>query len=60
MVPQVRVVPEVPQVPLALEVPRSSDNSFVTPHASAKIRIKDVSRGFIAYSTLTRLNDFYR
>ena len=54
MVPQVRVVPEVPQVPLALEVPRSSDNSFVTPHASAKIRIKDESRGFIAYSTLTR------
>ena len=28
MVPQVRVVPEVPQVPLALEVPRSSDQQF--------------------------------
>ena len=25
MVPQVRVAPEVPQVPLALEVPRSTD-----------------------------------
>ena len=28
MVPQVRVVPEVPQVPLALEVPRSTGQQF--------------------------------
>ena len=28
MVPQVQVVPEVPQVPLALEVPRSTDQQF--------------------------------
>ena len=35
MVPQVRVVPEVPQVPLALEVPRSTDQQFRnTPYFS--------------------------
>ena len=33
MIPQVRVVPKVPQVPLALKVPRLLINSFVTPHA---------------------------
>ena len=27
-IPQVRVVPKVPQVPLALEVPRSTDQKF--------------------------------